>query len=111
MEERRKYLRIVKSLVVIYSCQAQHIEKDFAITTDISINGIGTILPRQVYKGQIVDVEIEFIYDAVPVRAKCKVVYVNPQNRDYKVGLKFIEIDDFERERISIFLARAQEEE
>jgi c-di-GMP-binding flagellar brake protein YcgR len=104
MEERRKYIRLIESLKIIYTIvDPPPPLKKGCLSEDIGGGGLRFSIEHRLSKQDTLDLEIWLPRQTQSIRAIGKVVWVS-QTSDvrfkYAVGIQFIEIDPFERGKI-----------
>ena len=106
-EERRASPRIPVEMWVEESTAR---ELYFQRGANISAGGI--FLERTIPHARGTHVTLRFTLpgDAAPVEVKGEIVNVGEANEELGMGVKFLAIDDADRERIERFIARAAEE-
>lgn len=82
---------------------------------DIGIGGVRLIFPRRLRKGKLLDLKVFLFSDPIHLPAKGKVMWssekealelaapeneTNSEEELYWVGIQFVDIDNFHRERI-----------
>ena len=91
------------------------ITENSILSEDISLGGLRIVFPCRLQKGKILDLKVFLFSDPIHLPAKGKVMWssekqvlelATPDNSEksekelYWVGIQFIDIDDFHRERI-----------
>ena len=118
MDERRKHRRYKSGLLVttIYrNEQDRVVTLDSILSEDIGIGGVRVVFPKRLPKGKVLDLKVFLFSDPIHLPAKGKVVWSAQKEvlelaaRDsdialpqelYWVGIQFVDIDSFHRERI-----------
>ena len=100
VEEKRRFIRWEKKVRVTYSSGDFSDSFKEIFTENISEVGTQILTDDDFEWGQVVGLKLEFISDSVPIMVECKVVYVKRENNRNRVGLQFIQIDKFEKERL-----------
>lgn len=109
-EEKRRYLRWNKKIRVAYSLRpGVDVDKEI-FTEDISEIGLQILIQGRLNVQQVVHLRLEFIYDSVPIVVEAKVVYAKAEKNLYRVGLEFINFDDFDRLRLKRCLEEAEQD-
>ena len=103
-KEKREFIRKIKKIIVIYTTLQGKKVTEQAITQNISEGGLQLLLVHKLEPKKLVDIEIEFIHDSIPIYATCKVTYVDPGKYKYRTGLQFVKIEDFQKERLVRYL-------
>jgi len=118
MIEKRAYRRFKTKVLIttVYRDKSDRIVTDEAIfSEDISRGGLRIVFPRQLPKGKILDLKVFLFSDPIHLPAHGKVAWSNKKqglqltsvdNREkpgeelFWVGVEFIDIDPFTRDRI-----------
>ena len=110
MEERRKLVRLDTSVKVNYRIlTAVNLSSD-SVSQDFSEGGIRIEVKEPIQPKTLLSLEIAVPGEKEPVRAKGEVIwmerYIKQLKPVYEVGIKFLDIDVNERNRLSqYFLA------
>lgn len=106
-EEKRRYLRWKEKIRVTYACgeQDEHYQETF--TEDLSEGGMQILGYEKLKADQEVKLRLEFVSDSVPIAVESRVVSVKACGSQYRVGLKFTQIDEFDRHRLRRNLEKA----
>jgi c-di-GMP-binding flagellar brake protein YcgR len=100
MQERRKHVRLIESLKIIYKVSNQSGSRKGAFTEDISGGGICLSIKQKLSVGDIIELELFLPKGTKPIRATGKVSWVEVRKGhiefQYMVGIKFIDIDPFD---------------
>jgi len=109
-EEKRRYVRWRKKIKVAYSLKdtEEHFEEIF--TEDLSEVGLQILVSDKLQLKQTIRLKLEFVYDPVPIIAGGKVVFVKACEDKYRVGLEFIDMDDFQRYRLKLNLDKVRQD-
>lgn len=102
-KEQRNFYRWIKSLIISYSDSQEKITK-LSATENISEGGLQVCLGHALKQDELVKIEIELFNDSIPILATCKVIYVNPEEERFQTGLEFVQIEDFQKERLARYL-------
>lgn len=118
MTEKRKYRRFKSKLLIatVYRNEMKRmVVEDSIISEDISVAGMRIVFPRRLPKGRILDLKVFFFSDPIHLPARGRVVWSSEKqglklaltdnkgkadNELFWVGIEFIDIDSFTRERI-----------
>jgi c-di-GMP-binding flagellar brake protein YcgR len=111
-EERRKFVRLSASVIVDYKVIDTQSVKTTQ-TKNISAGGICIIVYEEIEPETILDLKIYLPDDSSPIQAKGRVVWKkeftfssDPRAR-FDIGIEFLEIESFDRERISRYVFSA----
>lgn len=110
VEEKRRYIRWERKVRVTYSFDQSDESSEGVFTENISEVGTQIITEDIFELGQFVRIKFEFSSDSVPIIVDCRVVYVRSEKEGNRVGLQFIEIDEFQKERLIRCLMIASKE-
>lgn len=100
VEEKRRYIRWRRKIRVAYSLTEEDASYKEIFTEDLSDHGLQILVSDRLVPQQKVRLKLEFVYDSVPIMAVCRVTYVKDYEDQYRVGLEFIDMKDFEKERL-----------
>ena len=118
MIERRKHKRYKARLLIttVYRDErGKIVTEDSIFSEDISAGGLRIVFPRQLAKGKILDLKAFLFSDPIHLPARGKVVWSGEKqglklavtdnrgkagNELFWVGIEFIDIDPFTRDRI-----------
>jgi uncharacterized protein (TIGR02266 family) len=105
-EERRSSERIPVEMWVEESTDR---ELYFQRGANISVGGI--FLERTIphARGTIVNLQFTLPDDTAPIRVKGEIVNVGEHSTELGMGVKFLNLDDHDRERILSFIQRASQ--
>ncbi|MDD5773799.1 MAG: PilZ domain-containing protein [bacterium] len=117
--ENRRDQRSGKNLFIFYKLKSDTPDKSMAITCNISGNGLMFETERDIFKDEIIDLEIyqpfnqcKSIYLSIPVKSKvawiekiCKNNFHEGENK-FKVGMEFIEINKEDRKKIVKYIEK-----
>lgn len=124
MIEKRKYKRFKSRLLIatVYRDEMDRIVTEDAIfSEDIGVGGLRMLYPRRLAKGKVLDLKLFLFSDPIHLPAQGKVVWsrekqtlkltVNSdkdkaKNALFWIGIQFIDIDTFTRERILRWIKR-----
>lgn len=103
MQERRRFVRLAPSLVVV-TCKVigQEGEGDSQTAKDISQGGIRFSVGERLPNGVKLELELKLPEEAVPIQAQAEVVWCARFRDDgrYEVGCRFTHIDPLDRGKI-----------
>ena len=104
MEERRKYIRLIESLKIIYTIvDPPPPLKKGCLSEDIGGGGLRFSVEHRLSKGDTLELEIWLPRQVDSIRAVGEVVWVR-ESQDvtfkYIVGIQFVEIDPLQRGKI-----------
>ena len=127
--ERRKDKRIKKQLLIatMFRDQAGNmVVEDNVYSVDISAGGLRLNFPYEMAKGKILDLKVFLFSDPIHLPAQGKVIWSKkkqaleiavgnkdkkPESELYWMGIQFVNIDAFSRERIIRWIEKGVEEE
>lgn len=109
-EERRRYIRWKKKVRITYSLWDRPESYQEIFTKDLSEMGLQILSADKWKPQQIVRLKLEFVYDSVPIVADARVVYVNAFENQYRVGLEFVDMDDFQKQRLKRCLDKLRQD-
>ncbi len=128
MIERRKEQRFKKKLLIatmFKNDEGDVVVEDSAYCEDISTGGLRLSFPYKVAKGKVLDLKLFFFADPIHLPAQGKVVWsekkqtlevaAGDKKKDadseiYWVGIQFIDIDVFSRDRIIRWIEKGIDE-
>lgn len=113
MKERREYIRLGEYLKVAYKILDSKNAQSGSLVEDISGGGIRLPVKNRLWPGAVLELEITLPGVNEPVKASGEVVWFQVRNdADYPfvVGIKFINIDPFERGKILNYIRKRIEE-
>jgi len=99
-DEKRRHVRWKKKLKVSYALTEEKDYYDDIFTEDISEEGLQIFIPDSLDLGQTVMLKLEFFNDTVPIIIGGKVVFLKADEEKYRIGFSFIDMNDFQRQRI-----------
>ena len=118
MVERRQYRRFKSGLVITTVYRDENnkiITEDSIVSEDIGAGGLRVMFPRRLPKDKVLDLKLFLFSDPIHLPAKGKVAWSSEKevlelassdgegkkkSEIYWVGIQFIDIDEFNRERI-----------
>ncbi|MEA3329075.1 MAG: PilZ domain-containing protein [Candidatus Omnitrophota bacterium] len=111
MEERRKFVRLDASIKISYRVLKKSELPSRVLSRDISGGGIKFPVEEKLKKGAGLDLEIEIPDGQEPIKALGQVVWIKKSTfrrskgmNYFEIGVKFVEIKPFNRNRISKFV-------
>ena len=111
-EEKRQYVRWKDKIQATYAVgegrQPQIQRKVF--TEDVSETGVLLNTFEELKLGQYVQLSLEFVYDSVPIVLTAKVTHVKMSEDHYKVGLEYVKVDEFQKQRFMRYLELVRKE-
>ncbi len=101
MVERRKFIRFPIPVDVKYGAPVEGIE-GLSISKDVSREGIGFPVNKQMASGTTVELEINIPREFVPIIASGEVAWVkrSSERGDFDAGVKVVKMDPFDRSRL-----------
>lgn len=99
-EEKRRFIRDYNKVRVTYSLSEESEFSEGVFTENISEVGLQIIIDNRLEQNQVLQLKLEFMSDSVPIIADCRVVYVKPETDQYRIGLEFVNMDNFQRQRL-----------
>jgi len=109
-QEKRRFIRWTKKVRVVCSVREDEEAFEEIFAEDISESGLQIVLRRPLKANQCIKLKLEFIYDSVPIMLTGKVVHVKPEGDRFRMGLEFVYMDDFQRQRLRKCLEKFSEE-
>lgn len=109
-EEKRRYIRWAKKIRVAYALTEGDESYKEIFTEDLSDRGLQILVAGRLGPGQTVRLKLEFIYDSVPIMAVGRVTYVRDYEGQYRVGLEFINMSDFQKQRLKRSLDKVRQD-
>ncbi len=109
-EEKRRYVRWRKKVRVAYSLNEKEEPFKEIFTEDLSEMGLQILAGDKLQLQQIVPLRLEFIYDSIPIFAAGRVVFVVASGDKYRAGLEFVDMDDFQKQRLKQNLDRIKQD-
>jgi len=107
-EEHRRHVRWKKKLKVSYALTEEMEFYDDIFTEDISEEGLQIYIPDSIELGQIVRLKLEFANDSVPISITGKVVFLKEDQKKFRIGFSFVDLNDFVKQRIKRNLEEVQ---
>ena len=106
MEEKRKYVRIQAPIVITYTIIKEPPVTQKTVTKDFSEGGIHFCVYEKLKVGATLEMHIETPFDTMPVSATGEVVWTkalsDTEGREvYDIGVKFTEMQPFDKKRLS----------
>ena len=109
-EEKRQYFRWRKKIRITCSLTGKDDSYEEIFTEDLSETGLQILLSERLALRQTIRLRLEFVYDSVPIMAAGRVVYVKAHENRYRIGLEFMEMDDFQKQRLKRGLEKARQD-
>lgn len=106
MKERRQFQRIpFPSTTEVLKPNSNH---TITRTIDLSINGIGIEQNKAIKIGQEMSLNINLPYHDMKKRiiAECIVYSISPNNDKYRIGMKFIRMNQQDKLSLRVYLSR-----
>jgi len=99
VEERRRHIRWSTKIRVAYSLGEDDPYEEI-FTEDISFEGLQMLVVDDLRISQIIRIKVEFVHDSVPIISKAEVVNIKKADQGFRVGVKFLDMDSFQQERL-----------
>jgi len=103
-EERRKFFRLNAYHLAKYRLVSENNKEELKITSlkDISAGGVCLRTDREIPRGSILQLYINFpqLSSPIPCLAKSTWIKKSDKKGHYEIGLEFLEIEDFLRKEI-----------
>jgi len=109
-EEKRRYFRWRKKIRVTYSLTEEDESYQEIFTEDLSEHGLQILVRDRLGVQQKIRLKLEFVYDSVPIMTIGRVIYATAYENQYRVGLQFIDMNDFEKQRLKRGLEKARQD-
>lgn len=100
LEEKRHYVRWRQKVKVTYACIEDPAVYRETFTEDLSEQGAQISVRDKLIPRENIDLKLEFGYDAIPIMALGKVVYFKSNQGRSRAGLEFVNMDDFQKQRL-----------
>ncbi len=116
MDERRQTIRISDSFKITYKVISPPDGWGNAVSMNISKGGIAFPVNQRLLPGIVIELQIKLLENTSPIEATGEVVWVkeNPEKENqefpYIIGIKFINIDLRERDRIYSYIDKKLQE-
>jgi len=113
MDERRKDLRVQDSFKISYKVISPPDGWGNATGMDISTGGISLPVNQGILPGVILSLQINFIDNSPTINATAEVIWVKETQRKelpYTIGIKFLNIQQHDRDRICYHTNKRTEE-
>lgn len=108
VEEKRRYIRWDTKIRVTYSLQQNDESYEEVFTENVSEVGVRVVLKDKIEPKQLLRLKLEFLSDSVPIIVDCKIVYVIAEKDHYRIGAEFVNMNDFQKQRLKRCLEEAQ---
>ena len=105
-EEKRRFIRWTKKVRVVCSFREDEEAFEEVFAENISETGLQLVLTQPLKQNQYLKLRLEFIYDSVPIVVTGRVVHMSPEEKQYRIGLEFVDVDDFQRRRLRLCLEK-----
>jgi c-di-GMP-binding flagellar brake protein YcgR len=109
-EEKRRYVRWKKKIRITYSLWDNPESYQEIFTEDFSETGLQILSADKWEPQQIVRLKLEFVYDSVPIVSDARVMHVKAFEKQYRMGLEFINMDDFQKQRLKRCLDKVRQD-
>jgi len=109
-EELRRYVRWKDKIQVAYTVGEGKQQYREVFTEDVSERGVLIATFEELKVEQNVQLKFEFVYDTIPIMVKAKVVHAKISGDHYKIGLEFVEMEDFQKQRFAQYLEMIRKE-
>ena len=109
-EEKRRHVRWKRKIRVTYSLTDDSESYQEIFTEDLSETGLQILSADRFELKRTVRLKFEFIYDSVPIVADARVLYVNAFENQYRVGLEFVDMDNFQKQRLKRCLDKVRQD-
>jgi c-di-GMP-binding flagellar brake protein YcgR len=109
MQERRQYIRLSKSLIIIYRVKNQFLRSGTR-SKDICAGGICLPVFQRLESGTILELEIRLSEYGKPIKAIGEVAWVRKiedAQFPFEIGIKFINIDASEQRIILDYVTKS----
>ena len=108
MEERRKFVRIERPVIVKYTTLDEVCSEDQIVSSDISEAGVRFTVYERLAKGTMLNIELHLPFDSMPVLAEGSVVWINKVKEEpikvFEVGVVFLEIGEWDLKRFKGYI-------
>jgi len=107
--EKREFRRIKIACKISFNFSGRELVLN-SHTEDLSAGGLMVILGEEIALSAVAGLELSLWYDQAPIKCKGEVAWVNeitPKEtnpRLFNTGIKFVDISDSDREKISNFV-------
>lgn len=108
-EEKRRHFRWREKVRVTYSALEEELYQEI-FTKNLSERGLQILVNKKLYPNQTVRLKLEFAYDSVPVMGLGKIAYVESCGEQFRAGVEFMEMSDFDNQRLRRNLEKIREE-
>ncbi|MFH1777272.1 MAG: PilZ domain-containing protein [Candidatus Omnitrophota bacterium] len=110
MVERREHPRVLQMLKIKYKQQGEEAYKD-CTSRDVSLGGIGLIIPEEFKPGQLIELEIKLPGTLFTLFIKGKIIwcFVDKKSKGtgevlYRSGIMFLEMPEETKNRLKLYL-------
>lgn len=108
MEEKRKFVRITWPIIVLYKTLEEPHTGDQIVGKDISEGGVCFTVYERLTKGTILEVQIYFPSDTMPIFGKGEVVWIKrigaEHAKTFEVGVAFTYIEPRDQKRLKMYI-------
>lgn len=108
MEEKRKFVRLQWPVVVKYKALQEPRTGDQIVGKDISEGGACFIAYERLPVGTILDIQLEFPFDSMPIFAKGEVAWIKKLSEEhaatFEVGISFNEVNPQDKKRLKMYI-------
>jgi len=99
-EEKRRHVRWKKKLKVSYALTDEMDFYEDLFTQNISEEGLQILISNPIELNQTVNLKLEFVNDSVPINITGKVIFLKADEKKFRIGFAFINMNDFQKRRI-----------
>lgn len=102
VKERRRFIRWNSRIRVTYCLSQDEESYDYkeAFTENICEGGLQISVRKRLEIKQVVRLRLEFMSDSVPIITDGRIIHSRIDQDHYRVGLEFINMDDFQKRRL-----------
>ena len=103
-EENRHHVRWKDKIQIAYCPEhGSHSFREVS-TEDVSEAGVLITVFEEINPEERIQLRLELVNDSVPIVAMAKVAHIEIIESGYRIGLEFVDIDDFQRQRLVRYL-------
>jgi len=113
MQEQRKNIRVDGPVKISYRVISPPDGWGDSVTINISKGGIALPADHTLLPGVVLELKIDLLNNTEPINATAEVVWVNKKTNTvmpYIIGLKFLNINLRDRDRIYYYISKKSEE-
>jgi c-di-GMP-binding flagellar brake protein YcgR len=99
-EEKRRHVRWKNKIKVSYALTEEQELYEELFTEDISEEGMQILIGNPLELNKTVRLKLEFFNDSVPITVAGRIVYLKADGKKYRIGFAFIDMNDFQKQRI-----------